>query len=799
MGKRRWRLATALLGLALLAGSVWAKPAGGVVVLRPAVVGEQGSLPRLLVQTVPDASVTATVLAIRYRRPGEMDASVPGVAHLLEHLLFRTRAGQPAGALLVRAEGLGGQNVAYSGSGVMVLGEVVPSEMGLESLALQLERLRTTPSDTSDLSLEKTAIASEIATVGTAEELARRRLLAGLGVDAAVEGQTEALAALAGADLEKLLAGLDIGSDVVIAVVGPHTDAEVRESLNGLLKPLKPARKEARARVEHSAGKPGRTAVPSNYDQESFFLQLPGLSTAELLMARDLLSEAAGTGTRVELVKEDLGLYRLDVSPAAKGGAPEIGRLLGTLAPDDAALGARLRREWLDRFEAPLPRAEMMALEALDLGTVASAPEASQVPAMRERLLPLLKGALEQAPSLLLRPSGRAVEGLYPFRQTANATGALQRQTLTNGLSVVWQELKSWPVVAISGFFRLRRPLTPDECEALENKLEARSFSGLDYEVKPDGLFFHTWCPSSELKATLESSAAEIRALSESSEVLVEGAFPSPTVLSEFFLGKPGQELTAPISGRTLAYPEGGELVLVGDIDPQALDRGLRPAWNGWFADKPLRSLALATPAPPAEFSRVIAVPAGQSPLMLMGVWGPSRSAPDFLPFNLAMQTLAGRPTTGLLARKLRDSDGLVQTVTVTPLTGSDHGDGRQLWMLALRPGHAGADPVALAARVQSMVSALGKEALAKSELARTRNFLKAALKISTSTPRGRARVLANSEFYRLSDSYSTDYAGLYDRIDPNLVLAVCGKHLAEQNCRWLFFQPAAVGGRSEG
>ena len=175
-----------------------------------------------------------------------------------------------------------------------------------------------------------------------------------------------------------------------------------------------------------------------------------------------------------------------------------------------------------------------------------------------------------------------------------------------------------------------------------------------------------------------------------------------------------------------------------------------------------------------------------------MGVWGPSRSAPDFLPFNLAMQTLAGRPTTGLLARQLRDGEGLVQTVSVTPLTGSDHGDGRQWWVLALRPRHADADPAALAARVQSMVSALGKGALAESELARTRNFLKAALKISTSTARGRARVLANSEFYRLSDGYSTDYAGLYDRIDPNVVLAVCGKHLAEQNCRWLYFQPAA-------
>lgn len=786
-----------LLGFFLICGPAQAQPPGGSVVVQPPIVDEHGGLPRVLIQTVPDATVTATVLAIRYRRPGEVDASSPSAAHLLEHVLFRSRSGQPPGALLVRAESLGGQNLAYTSSGIILLGELVPSESGLESLGLQLERLRSFSPDASDLKMEKAAISAEITTAaGTAEEVARRQLLAGLGVDAQVEGQVETLSALSAADLEKLLVNLALDSDVVLAIVGPHDEGEVRGFLNGMRKPLKPERKGARPRAQLPLPSPGQSLVPSSYDQESVFLSLPELSTAQVMLAEALLREAAGASSDLSLHKEDQGLYRLDLSPATSGGPAALGQRLEALKFDDSALQSRLERTWLDSFEPPLRRAEMMALEVLDLGTVAAPPSSSELPSMRAQLVPLLKGALESAPSLRLMPERRPEEGFFPFRTVANANAALQRQTLTNGLSVVWQEMRSWPVVGLTGFFRLRRPLTPDECQALESKLEARSSAGLDYEVKPDALFFHVWCRKSELAETLASSATEIRALSESGEVLVEGLAASPTLLEEFFLGQPTSP-TAPISGRTLVYPEGGELVLVGDIEPQALEQGLRPSWNGWFPDKPPRSFATPPAAEEREPSRVVPVPPGRSPLLLLGVWGPARSAPDFLPFNLAMQTLAGRPTTSLLARQLRDGEGLVQGVSVAPLTGSERSDGRQLWLIACRPRRPDADPAALAAKVQSWLSGLGKEALPDGELARTRGYLKAALKISTSTPRGRAKVLANAEFYRLSDGYSTDYAGLYDRIDPDMVRAVCQKHL-DQPARWLYFQPGTEEARRD-
>ena len=58
--------------------------------------------------------------------------------------------------------------------------------------------------------------------------------------------------------------------------------------------------------------------------------------------------------------------------------------------------------------------------------------------------------------------------------------------------------------------------------------------------------------------------------------------------------------------------------------------------------------------------------------------------------------------------------------------------------------------------------------------------------------------MLAHSEFYRLSDSYLEDYAGLYDHLSPDLVQAVCRKYLEEPDVRWLYLQPGKAEGTSK-
>ena len=67
---------------------------------------------------------------------------------------------------------------------------------------------------------------------------------------------------------------------------------------------------------------------------------------------------------------------------------------------------------------------------------------------------------------------------------------------------------------------------------------------------------------------------------------------------------------------------------------------------------------------------------------------------------------------------------------------------------------------------------------------------MKNSLTLSGSNVRGRARVLAHAEFYRLSESYAQDFAGLYDNLTSKLVQSVCRTYLSQPQVRWLYFYP---------
>jgi predicted Zn-dependent peptidase len=176
-----------------------------------------------------------------------------------------------------------------------------------------------------------------------------------------------------------------------------------------------------------------------------------------------------------------------------------------------------------------------------------------------------------------------------------------------------------------------------------------------------------------------------------------------------------------------------------------------------------------------------------------VGFTGPARGSPDFLSFNLAIQTLAGRPNTSVLARKLQDGKEAVTSVKVFPLSASEtleESSVRQVWLIAVRPAESWDRPEEMAEKIKGMVKELASRPLPSHELELTRDYLKSSLALSSSTIRGRAKVLAHSEFYRLSDSYLEDYAGLYDHLSPGLVQAVCRKYLEEPEIRWLYLQP---------
>lgn len=777
---------------------------GGSVTSRPVTnVEEKGQHPEVIVQTVPHLDVTATCLAIRYRAP--LGTPLASTAHLYEHLLFRSAPGGQPGALLLRSEELGSLARAQVGPSLLMFSELVPAEKGLDSLELQLSRLQEIPRDPSGIAIERRAIGLEIrAAAASPEEQARRELLRSFGLSAASEGDLESLREVGPEELREFLLGLNLETDVVMVVIGPHTNRQVRQRLSKTLRPLLPQRKVARVSEAAKTPKPKVKKIVSNYSpQRSYFfrhkVERPGLGR----VAEAVLRTSLGSEHKVRVEHEDGDAWRVDVSPPTS--QLIASDLMGRLSLEE--LHKELELQWLERWESPLARAELMATSKLEWGQIEGPPQVEQMPTLVAEALALLKSAQEQSLKLELTPKGSGKKGLFPYRRVANRgtdQGEVIREQLPNGLQVSHQTIRSWPIVAVSGFFRLKRHVSAGQARSLKARLEQASELELDFEIRPGGLFFHTWCKDSALTQTLDEVARVLKAMSQLG-VLEDSAPQKPTPLEEFFIAplQASQGPSKPLKTKDMLNPKTGQLVIVGDIDESQLQRGLRPAWSGWFPDnKPSRLFPSNTRAALKGLpnNRTVAT-AGGAPLLLLGFQGPARSNPDFLAYNLALQTLAGRPTTSILARQLRDRERLVDSVRVFPLVGSSDpavsSQAQQTWLIALRLASSEVNIEALLETVNQRLNGLVKYGLPEAELRRTRAYLKGQLKLSTATTRGRAQVLTHAEFHRLSESYSRDYAGLYDNLKSEQVKAATQSYLTEPKIRWLYLKPGQPSSKS--
>lgn len=777
---------------------------GGELELRPAlVVADKGQHPRVLVQTVPHLDVTATCLAIRYRTPGQSEPA--STAHLYEHLLFRSIAGKPAGALLLRTEELGAQMRAEVGPSILLFSELVPAEGGLDSLDLQLARLRAIPSDPSGLEIERGNIGLEIrSALASPEDQARREVLKRFGLVVDPEGELESLRQVDNEKLTSFLQGLNLEKDVVVTIIGPQTNRQVRQHLARNLQPLLPRRTTDPARPAlKTPDKKPLLVTGARTSQVSHFVEHSGGSPILASTARALLQKVLGPDHQVEVIQEDASVWRVDISPPPTAEWLPQGTL-DKLSLDQ--LQARISNDWLEQWESPLDRAEMMATSLLQWGKVSTPPQLKEMPALVAEASKLIRAAEKDGVKLELKSSSGTSASLFPYKRVANrgnSPGEVMRDELPNGIQVSYQNVESWPIVAVSGFFRLKRELTTEQSLALEAELRERAGGDLEFEVVPGGLFFHTWCQKSKLAVALADLAKVLKGLAEVETPLTElaeGRSSGPSPMEKFFvLPFQGESAGQKVSSRELLDPNNAQLVVVGAIDDDLLDRGLRPAWSGWFRDKKPAKLFPRkdrSGQSTVASSQTVATPGGP-PMLLIGFEGPTRANPDFLAFNLALQTLAGRPTTSMLARFLRDRERTVDSLRVFPLTGSADPaaspTSQQTWVIALRLSSGEVDAEEVISVVRQRLQRLAEEGLPEAELRRTRAYLKGRLKLSTATTRGRARVLAHSEFYRLSESYSEDYAGLYDSLKLPQVKATCSKYFAEPNTRWLYLKPAGI------
>lgn len=346
--------------------------------------------PRLAVATVADSECAA--LSIHVPAGSRDEADLPaGLAHFVEHMVFKGTARRSARELSVEIENAGGQLNACTSEDQTVYEGRGEAEM-LPVLAEVLADMvwhATFPDP--EILLEREVIGEEITLYRESPadhigDLISRALWGGHPLGNPISGSLESIARI---DRQVLLDFRDrhhFRSDLVIAAAGPFTLAAVRE----LIAPhLPPAFRAGQPAAPFDRNQPGEPQVIDRRETDQLQLALawhtPGRhapSRHALRLLSMMLGETASSRLFLEL-REERGLcYQIgsDVTLFEETGAFEINAGLDPEARDEAL--ACIQREIHDLVaHGPQPgeveRAKRLMIAQSKLGFEATASHAS--------------------------------------------------------------------------------------------------------------------------------------------------------------------------------------------------------------------------------------------------------------------------------------------------------------------------------------------------------------------------------------------------------------------------------------
>lgn len=817
-----------LLALPSLAQDVVEVPGG--MVERVEIPGG----PTVLLQSVPDLPAVSVALGVgagsRYEPPGKS-----GLAALLAHLAYRSTPHHPRARLLGHWEEMGARSGALPTPERLLFWETVPA--GSLNFALEVEKDRLGPlaADAADLERERDLLMGELAT-RQADPARRLDLMLGDRLFPALAGvvRSDELNALTLADVQAFAGERMTRSQAVLAVVGGFQPRAVREKLRELFPDETPGKRTPAAPLK--AQPPGELLTVEGPTEYESLYPLPGADAATVALLDGALSGGElgpwspnqGLATRVRTdVDRSRQVYRVRVRSELDSQvlADKALRLKMEKLTGPQLAGAQARA--LARFWYPLEDSAVRAVELVSDEADTGLERLSKLP---ERLRLITAEALKESAGFLdparaargrLVPQGAAPAG----GQSPLAAPPFHRHELENGLTVLIQPVHELPTVTVRGFFAGGTLLDPVERPGLTN-LAARLLgrgtvtrtgtafqtaledAGLElrFEAGRQSVEIIGWTPADKLKTfgalladcvrhpsvdppTFEKIRAEmleaVKMRDQDAEQRALGEFLARIYPQDHPYGRPllGQAaITATFSLAEaqsqlarLARPDRMTLVFSGDVTEQEVLAALRPGLTSWYAETPapLQSQQPVTQPQAASLKVTSAAPYA---LVLIGHPGPARRDPDYYAFNLLNQILGGNPVSSRLALRIRDQERLGPVASSRLLSTA----GPVPWAITMRVRPAEVDKAIAVAREE--IARLRQEAPRPEELTRAVSMLEGRLQVSQGSAPGRADLLANLEFFRLSDSYALAFAGLYRSISARDLLETAKKRLHPEN-----------------
>lgn len=206
--------------------------------------------------------------------------------------------------------------------------------------------------------------------------------------------------------------------------------------------------------------------------------------------------------------------------------------------------------------------------------------------------------------------------------------------------------------------------------------------------------------------------------------------------------------------------PKNAVLILVGDVDPDAITDQIRTAWGGWSA-----SPAPAEQVPdfrPAAGPRVILIdkPGAAQSAIRVGEIGVARRTKDFFPIEV-MNTLLGGSFTSRLNQNLREDHGYTYGAFSRFAMRREPGP-----FVAAAAVHTEVTAPALAQFFHELRRIAGETPPA-TDVARAKNFVALGLPNSLQTPGELAARLAGLYLYGLPEDYFDNFVSNVEAVTP--------------------------------
>jgi predicted Zn-dependent peptidase len=313
---------------------------------------------RVLVDPVPGRRTVAIGVWFAVGSRDEDEAQA-GVAHFVEHLLFKGSAGRDARALAQAMDRLGGQFNAFTTKEhtcfhARVLAEHFPAAAALLAELVLRPRFRS-----EDVERERGVVLAELAAIDddpaeTAEELFARALWGRHPLGRPQAGTARGVESCGTESVRAFHAEHYVGRRAVIAVAGPVEPAPAVEALAGAFAAL-PAGGEGPGRVAPLAAC-RRLRQPRASEQAHVLLGVPGPALGDpRRYAGEVVASILGGSPSSRLfqaLREERGLcYDVGTSPAAYTDAGELAVFLAT-APARAREAVAVTQEEVRRLAA---------------------------------------------------------------------------------------------------------------------------------------------------------------------------------------------------------------------------------------------------------------------------------------------------------------------------------------------------------------------------------------------------------------------------------------------------------------